>query len=152
MAFGTRSRPHPLLVGILGVIVGIGFGIGTYQYWQRDQGLRDHGRESGATVVEVSGSGKGRKVFVEFSAEGRSVRSKVEGRMQTRGKVGDTFPVRYDERRPERDVYDARVKTQGRLLFLLVPMTVFALVGFPIIAVVEARRRRRAGAAGPARD
>lgn len=135
--------PHPLLMGIMGIVVGLGFGFGTYQYWQRDQGLREHGHETAATVVEVSGSGRGRKVFVEFEADGRTVRSKVEGRMETRGQVGQTLPVRYDGRRPERDVYDARITTQGRLVYLLVPLTLAALVGAPVLAAFELRRRRR---------
>jgi hypothetical protein len=139
-------RLYPLLFALMGVVVGIGFGVGTYQYWQRDQGLREHGKEAAATVVEVSGSGRGRKVFVEFEADGRQVRSKVEGRMETRGQVGHEFPVRYDERRPERDVYDARVTTQGRLVYLLLAMTLMALIGVPLIAVFGMRRQRlRAG-------
>ena len=143
MALTTRGRPHPLLVGIMGIVVGIGFGVGTYQYWKRDQRLREHGREATASVVEVSGSGKGRQVFVEFRADGRTVRSKVEGRMEARGQVGQTFPVRYDERRPENDVYDARITTQGRILFLMVPLTLLALVGGPVTGAIEWRRRRR---------
>jgi hypothetical protein len=143
MALWTRRRPHPVLFALMGIVVGVGFGVATYQTWRQDQGLREHGREVPARVVEVSGSGKGRKVFVEFEVGGTAVRSKVEGRMETRGQVGQSLPVRYDERRPQRDVYDARVTTQGRIVYLLGTMSLIALVGVPLIAVTALRRRRK---------
>lgn len=142
-------RPHPLLLAVMGLLVGAVFAVLTYQYWNRDRGLTEHGRETSGTVVEVSGSGRGRTVVVEFEASGRTVRSKVEGRMETRATPGDTLPVRYDERRPERDVYDARITTQGRWVYLLAAATLVALVGAPTLAVVEARRRRPGARVAP---
>jgi hypothetical protein len=141
MAFWTRRRPHPVLFALMGVVVGLGFAVATYQTWRQDQGLREHGREAPARVVEVSGGGKGRKVFVEFEAGGQAVRSKVGGRMETPGRVGEAFPVRYDERRPQRDVYDARITTQGRMVYLLAVLSLIAFVGAPLIAVTALRRR-----------
>jgi hypothetical protein len=143
MALDTRRPPYPLLFAVMGIVVGIGFAVATYQYWQRDQGLREHGRETTATVVEVSGKGKGRKVVVEFQADGRQVRSKVEGRMEATGRVGQTFPVRYDERRPGNGVYDARIGTQGRLVYFLGGLSLIALIGVPLIARFGVPQRRR---------
>ena len=142
MALDTRRPPYPLLFAVLGIVVGIGFAVAAYQTWRHDQGLREHGRETTASVVEASGKGKGRRVVVEFQVDGRQVRSKIEGRMESTGRVGQTFPIRYDERRPERDVYDARVTVQGRIVYLYVAFSLIGLIVVPLIARFGVPQRR----------
>jgi hypothetical protein len=81
-------------------------------------------------------------VVVEFSADGRQVRSTVEGRQDTRGaRVGDELPIRYDVRDPARDVYDARRSDQYKLAYVMGALALVAAVGAPLLAGFALRRR-----------
>ncbi|MDG6103773.1 DUF3592 domain-containing protein [Dactylosporangium aurantiacum] len=147
MGLLRRRAPHPLLFAALGVVVGLVFATIAYRTWSRDRDLREHGAQTGARVVEVTGSGKGRRVYVEFTAGGRQVRAEVEGRSDTAGaRVGDELPVRYDTRDPARDVYDARRSDQYKLAYLTGACALVGLVGAPAIAWFALRRRQPAAA------
>jgi hypothetical protein len=144
MASSVR-RPHPLLFAAMGIVVGAVFAVVAVQSWNHDEALREHGKETTGRVAEITGSGKGRRVFVEFTtADGRQVRAKVEGKQDTAGaRPGDEFPILYDTRDPARDVYDARRSDQYKLAYLMGFFALVGGVGAPLIAWFALRRRQR---------
>jgi hypothetical protein len=150
MASRARVRlPHPLLVAVLGVAVGLGFGYLAVDSYVGHRALDERGRAATARVVDVRERAWPRnpRLTVEFTtADGRTTQARVHGDRNGAAREGREVRVRYDPRDPT-NVALAGDDARGHLL--VGALAAILLIGSPAVAWFLIRPARRALADNP---
>lgn len=145
MAARTLRVPHPLLVAILGIVVGLGLAVFAVTDMTDDRALDTRGQETTARVVEVTERRwpKAPRLQVEFTADGRTARAWIAGDRGDTPRTGQEVRVRYDPRDPEGNTAAADRTGANWLLFAVAALF---LIGAPALAwfVIRPVRRRLA--------
>ncbi|MEU4806254.1 DUF3592 domain-containing protein [Actinosynnema sp. NPDC023587] len=136
----SRRRPSAWFFGLMGVAVIIGFAIGTYAVWSNDSALAERGRKATARVVDTHKNDE-----VEFrTPDGTPVRAAIGPSITgPEVRVGEEIEIIYDPADPSSDVEDARAPDDRSFAYLLLGITVLAVVGVPLATLRLARTSGR---------